>query len=353
MLGVNKEATPEQIKASYRDLAKKYHPDINPGNKEFEDKFKNITQAYNVLSDSSSKSKYDRENFRRPASDFNEYADIFGNMAQGEFYNAFFRDSQQARQRANRKTDGSTIEWKISIPLNFAMTGKTLAMDIPIKEKCDECSGSGKTKDSKEQICSTCGGAGAVRSNNGMFSISHECPRCRGKKTIIVDPCHKCMGSGYSRIKKKVQFDIPAGIESNMGLTIKGTGDVSETGGSRGNINIRIDVKEHEAFKREKYDLRCGIKIGFYQAIIGDTIEIENLDGEKIKVAINPETQSGSEVRIMGKGMKMLNANGRGNLIISFLVETPKNLSKEVYDVFNKLKIESGQENKFELIKTT
>ena len=344
VLGVNQTADDNEIKTAYRKLAKEYHPDKNQGNKESEEKFKKITEAYDTLSDSQKRSAYDYS--LSGASDFKNNP-FYGNPS--DMFNDLFNRSMfgSRRRHSSSSTNGKNIQYTLKIPLEFTLTGKSLEINILREEKCASCSGSGKTTNSSENICGSCMGSGQVRSSSGFFVVNQPCRACKGTGKIVTNPCQECKGEKIIKRKRSVRVNIPAGIDEGMGITLNDQGNAGLNGGKNGDLHIVIEIIENQFFRRERHDLYCKIPITFYQAILGDEIEIKHPDGTKLKVFINPNTQNGSSLKLKNMGVPFIGQeNKRGDLYVNIEVIIPESLSKEEYDLIQKFRENHLEENK-------
>jgi len=339
ILEVNKNASQEDLKKAFRKLALKYHPDRNQGNKEAEEKFKEASEAYEVLSDASKRARYDQfghagvdssngaayssgfSNF----SGFSDFSDVFGDIF-GDIFGASSH-SRGGSRRSNAKK-GTDIELKIIIDFEAAVFGTEKELTYTVEKACDKCSGSGVEGNAKPTVCPECKGRGEVYIKQGFFSISRTCPRCGGKGTINTNPCTKCKGSSVTRTSKKLMVKIPAGIENGQTLKLNGEGNAGKEGGSAGALYLTVSVNEHLFFKRDGIDLYCEVPITLSQAILGDEIEIPTIEG-KVKMKIPEGTQSGKLFRLNNKGVYKLGSYIRGAQIVKIIVETPIKINKE------------------------
>lgn len=335
VLGVNKDASGDELKKAYRKLAMKYHPDRNAGGeKESEAKFKEINEAYEVLSDGEKRRMYDQfghagvngapggeGGFGGGFSGFGGFDDIFSEIFGGGF-------SGGARRQGPRK--GSDVQVNVTLTFMEAAFGATVPIEILRTEECEVCSGSGAEAGSETKTCSRCNGTGELRyAQRSLFgeTISvRECDTCRGKGKVHEKPCGTCKGHGIVRKKKKMEVKIPAGVETGNVMTLRGEGDLGAKGGPRGDAQIVLKVKPHEIFTRDGKDILCEIPITFPQAVIGDQITVPTLDG-KVKYDIPAGTQSGTVFRLKGKGIQDINGYGRGDLYVKVVVEIPKKLN--------------------------
>ncbi len=333
VLGVAKDATDADIKKAYRSVAKKYHPDLHPNDAECEKKFKEANEAYEVLSDSEKRSKYDR--FGHAGVDPNAYADGgFGGFGGfdvdlGDIFGSFFGGGAGGGRRAS---NGKDIYQRVRISFEEAAFGCKKEVTYARIEKCPDCSGSGAAKDSTVKTCDKCGGRGQVNTTQrtmfGMMQSTVTCDKCGGKGKIISDPCKNCRGTGYVRINKKIEVNIPAGIDNGQSLSVRGQGDESTSGMYPGNLIIEVSVRPHNVFKRNGADIFCDVPITFAEAALGAELDIPTLTGS-IKYKIPEGTQTGTQFTVKDEGMPVVNSKRKGNLIFTVVIETPKNLSEK------------------------
>ncbi|MDD9951467.1 MAG: molecular chaperone DnaJ [Zetaproteobacteria bacterium] len=327
VLGVDKQAGGSQIKSAYRKLAMQYHPDRNPGDKAAEEKFKEASEAYEVLSDQKRKEIYDRFGHQglsgQGYSGPQDTADIFSQF--GSIFEDFFGFSGAGGSRARR---GADLRYDLEISFKEAVFGVEKEIEYEREVLCAVCDGSGARPGSKPKTCPTCGGAGQVRRNQGFFSVAVTCPTCQGKGSIIEDPCQSCRGSGRGVETKTLSVRIPAGVDNGLKLRVSGEGEGGQTEGASGDLYVVLHVAKSSQFERDGTDVVVRQPISFIQAILGDEIEIETLDGtEKIHVAEG--TQPGSRLTMHGKGIPSLRGGGRGDLYVEFQVRIPKKVSPE------------------------
>ena len=341
VLGVAKEASKDDIKKAYRKLAIKYHPDKNAGNKEAEEKFKEATEAYEVLSDESKKSAYDQFGFAGVdgmsggahdySSVFRDFEDIFGDFS--GIFDSFFGGAggggRARRSGGSRHVPrGADLRYNLDVSFKDAVFGTKVEIAFNKNSSCTACSGTGAAPGSGRKTCTTCGGAGQVRRNSGFFSIASPCPTCRGEGFILENPCKSCSGSGVIRKKQKIKVTIPAGIETGKRINIPGQGDAGPNGGEPGDLYVFINVRPHEYFERSGEDLYCMIPISFTQASLGTEIFVNTLDDKKVKLKIPAGTQNGKVLRMRGEGVPYLhNSKKRGDLYLKIHVEVPVKLS--------------------------
>ncbi|MAT33641.1 MAG: molecular chaperone DnaJ [Ponticaulis sp.] len=329
VLGVSKDADAAQLKSAYRKAARTYHPDANPGDPTAESKFKEVGEAYSVLSDPEKRAAYDR--YGKAAfegggggggSPFGagvDPADIFGDI-----FSEFFGGRGGAGQGHAR---GSDLRYDLHINLEEAYAGKTMDIKLPGKEACDRCDGNGAEPGTSPDTCPTCQGRGRVRVQQGFFTMERGCPKCSGRGQIIKDPCRKCAGQGVVQTERTLNVTIPAGIEDGQQIRLAGQGDPGRAGAVPGDLYIFITVKDHEIFERDGPNLYCRTPVPMVKAAMGGEIEIPTLEGGRSKITIPEGAQTGRRMRLRGKGMPSLRGGQRGDLFVELFVETPRNLS--------------------------
>ncbi len=332
-LGVSRDATEADLKSAYRKLAMQYHPDRNPGDKEAEERFKKINEAYSCLSDSQKRAHYDRFGTAEPGGDF---GGGFGGGFGGDFSSVFddlFGDlfGTFGARAARRKMRGSDLRYDLDISLFEAASGADRVLEILRWQSCPECDGTG-SRSGNPSACPDCNGRGQVRFTQGFFSVSKSCPRCRGEGRVITDPCRKCGGKGMNREPRKVSVRIPPGVDTGTRLKMSGEGEPGVNGGPPGDLYIVIDVDEHEFFKRDGSDLYCQVPITFPQAALGAEIEVPTLYGPH-KLKIPAGTQPGTAFHIRGKGMPRLGRRDRGDQVVVVNVSVPKRLNKRQKEI--------------------
>ena len=347
VLEVSKTASGEEIKKAFRRLAMQYHPDRNPGNKEAEQKFKEINEAYEVLKDEQKRAAYDRyghQAFSGGAGgnpfggfDFNfggagGFADIFSDV-----FSEFMGGGSRRQSYAVR---GSDIRYNMEISLEEAFTGIEKEIKIPSSETCDECHGHG-TKDGKPApVCPHCQGSGKVRLQKGFFVVEQSCPHCRGTGHVVTESCTKCKGRGAINKEKLIKIKIPAGVEDDTRMRVPGGGEAGVRGGENGDLYVFISVKKHKLYTRDGANLYTRVPISMCCAALGGSIEIPSVTGEKIELKIEPGAQNDDVVRVKNQGMSIIRSSRRGDLFVKLRVETPVNLSareKELLEEFRTL----------------
>lgn len=342
ILGVDKNANADEIKKAYRKLAIKYHPDQNPDDKKAEEKFKELSEAYEVLKDEQKRSAYDQfghaafengmggggHSGREYASNFSDiFEDLFGGFGGGGF--GGFGGGGGARSQAEANNRGADLRYNMEISLEDAFKGAKREIKVNTYDECGKCEGNGSADGSAPETCETCGGMGKVRQQQGFFTIERGCPTCGGSGKIIKNPCSKCGGTGRVKKDKTLSVNIPQGVEEGTRIRLAGEGEVGIRGGESGDLYIFLSVKNHQIFKRDDSDLHIKVPIRMTCASLGGSVEVPTIDGKRAKVTIPAGTQSGEKFRLKGKGMAVLNSSRRGDMYIHAQIETPKNLTKK------------------------
>lgn len=333
VLGVSRNATEEEIKKAYRRGALLWHPDRNPANnQEAEEKFKELTEAYSVLADPPKRAAYDRYGHvgvgSQPFTGFDQsifadFADLFGDFF--GFEDIFGMGGGRRRTRARR---GPDLRYDMEISFEEAARGLTTKIKIPRMEICSTCHGSGARLGTGLSTCPSCHGRGQLHYQQGFFSVSRTCSRCNGAGQIIQDPCTDCQGKGQMRRERALEIKIPPGVDTGTRLRVAGEGEAGTRGGAPGDLYVLLHVKEHPIFDRRESNLYCSIPVSFPQAALGAEIYVPTLEGKE-KVKIPEGTQSGTIIRLKGKGFPNLNGGGRGDLFVELKVVTPKKLTRE------------------------
>ncbi len=348
VLGISKNASEDEIKKAYRSLAKKYHPDMNPGDAEAEARFKEVNEAYDVLSDSDKRAKYDRfgHDAFDPASGGGGYGGFGGfggaDFDFGDIFSSFFGGGGgSSRSRANAPQEGDDVGTRVSISFEEAAFGCKKEVSFARIESCPDCGGSGAQGSSDVEKCPECRGLGRVTVRQqtmlGYMQTQRTCQRCAGRGKIIKNPCKNCNGKGRIRINKKLEVNIPSGIDNGQNIILRGQGSAGLNGGPSGNLIIEIRVREDKIFRREGNNIYCEVPISFAEATLGAEIDVPVLGGGSERFRIPEGTQSGSEFTLRGKGIPDINTKRKGDMIITVAVETPRNLSskqKELLEAF-------------------
>lgn len=353
VLGLAKGASDDEIKKSYRKLAKKYHPDLNPGDAEAEKNFKEVNEAYSVLSDADKKAKYDQYGhaaFDPGAGGFGGSGfGGFGGMDfdMGDIFSSFFGGGGGAR-RSNGPVQGNDREARVTLTFEEAAFGVKKEINYNRVEKCPSCEGSGAQKGTSPKTCPKCGGTGSVRVQQrtpfGMMQSTRPCQECHGSGKIIETPCSDCRGSGTTVKRKTLEVNIPAGIDDGQEIVARGQGDAGKNGGLNGDLYISVHVKEHSVFVREGSDIFCDVPITFVEAALGATIKVPTLEGD-MDYEIPEGTQTGSRFTLREKGMPSVNGKRRGNLTFKVIVDVPKNLNAKQKDMLRDFAKTCGEKN--------
>lgn len=334
VLGVQKGASDDEIKKSYRKLAKQYHPDMNPGNAEAEAKFKEVNEAYDVLSDPDKKAKYDQYGHAAfdPASGFGGGGSGFGfdGFDISDIFSSFFGGTSS--RRSNGPVRGEDVRLRLNLSFEEAIFGCKKEVQYQRVQKCSDCGGSGAAKGSSPKTCPDCGGRGQVTVNQrtpfGMMQSSKTCDKCHGTGKFVENPCKGCRGTGFVKATKKLEVAIPAGIDDGQGIALRGEGCDGRNGGPAGDLNIIVNVRPHAFFERDGYDIYCDVPVTFVEMTLGAEIEVPTIDGKE-KLTIPEGTQTGTTFTLKGKGVQVVNSSRRGNMYITVTVEVPKNLDKK------------------------
>lgn len=356
VLGIQKGASEDEIKKAYKKLARKYHPDMNPGDKEAEEKFKEVNEANEVLSDPEKKARYDKfgfagvdPNYGAGAGggaygggfDFGDLGDIFGS-----FFGGGFGGGQ--RRNPNAPQRGESIRASVSVSFTEAAFGCEKSVTLERSEQCPTCKGNGCAPGTTPEICPDCHGTGTVQTRRqtpmGVFASNGPCRKCGGTGRLIHQPCPDCRGTGAVRKRKTIKVNIPAGIDHGQTISLRGQGNAGKNGGPAGDLLITVMVQPHELFHRDGVDVFCEAPITFAQAVLGAELEIPTIDG-KVKYSIPEGTQTGTVFRLKGKGIPVLNGRGRGDQYVTVTIETPRNLNKEQKEALRRFSETLGESN--------
>jgi molecular chaperone DnaJ len=357
VLGIQKNASKDDIKKAYRKLAIQYHPDKNPGNKEAEEKFKEATEAYEILADDQKKSAYDQFGFAgvdgmssggHDWSNFRGFEDIFGGSDLGSIFDSIFGGLGGGFRRSGGNgqgnvRQGANLRYDIEIPFKDAVFGTKVEIQFYHNETCPTCKGSGAANGAGRKTCPACNGSGQIRHSQGFFSVASTCHNCGGEGSIIEKPCADCGGSGTQKKRQKLAVTIPAGVENGKRLVISRQGDAGPNGGPAGDLYVIVRIKPHEYFERQDYDLYCAVPISISQASLGAEIQVNTLDGKTIKLKMPAGTQNGKILRIRDEGVP--SGSRRGDLYIKFMVRIPEKLSRRGKELLEELARAEGQNN--------
>ncbi len=344
VLGLSRDAGEREIKKAYKRLAMKYHPDRTQGDKEKEETFKEIKEAYEVLNNDQKRAAYDQYGHAAfeqggmggggfgGGADFGDaFGDIFGDIFGGG------RRGGQSRQRR-----GSDLRYNLEMTLEEAVRGKSVEIKVPTYVSCEPCNGSGAKKGTSAKTCSTCHGHGQVQMRQGLFAVQQTCPSCSGKGKVITDPCPSCRGQGRVEKTKTLNAKIPAGVDTGDRIRLTGEGEAGEHGAPAGDLYVQVHVKDHPIFVRDENHLYCEVPISFTTAALGGEIEVPTLEG-KVKLKVPKETQTGKMFRLRGKGVKSVRSHTTGDLMCKAVIETPVNLSGDQADLLRQLEEKMGK----------
>ncbi|QHJ10354.1 Chaperone protein DnaJ [Paraglaciecola mesophila] len=343
VLGVDKSASERDIKKAYKRLAMKYHPDRTQGDKAMEEKFKEVQEAYEILTDSQKRAAYDQYGHAgvdpnrghgggHGAGDFGDiFGDVFGDIFGGG----------RGGGRQSRAARGSDLRYNLELTLEEAVRGKSVEIRVPTLAECDTCDGSGAKKGSSAKTCTTCHGQGQVQMRQGFFAVQQACPTCGGKGKIITDPCNKCHGQGRVEKTKTLSVKVPAGVDTGDRIRLSNEGEAGENGAPAGDLYVQVHVKQHKIFERDGNNLYCEVPLSFTRAAIGGEIEVPTLEG-KVKLKVTPETQTGKMFRLRNKGVKSVRSGSVGDLICKVVIETPVNLNSRQKELLEELEESMG-----------
>ncbi|WP_188150915.1 molecular chaperone DnaJ [Teredinibacter waterburyi] len=341
ILGVSKDVSGPELKKAYRKVAMKHHPDRNEGNKESEEKFKEASEAYEVLSDAQKRNAYDQYGHAGVegaggmgggGQGFGNFSDIFGDV-----FGDIFGGAGGGGGRRGGPARGSDLRYTLDLNLEDAVKGTTVKIKVPTLVSCKPCKGSGAKPGSSPTTCNTCGGHGQVRMQQGFFSVQQTCPTCRGKGQSISDPCTSCRGQGRIEETKTLSVKVPPGVDTGDRIRLAGEGEAGADGGPAGDLYVQVSVKDHAIFQRDGNNLYCEVPISIFDACIGGEIEVPTLDG-RVKLKVPAETQTGKLFRLRGKGVVPVRGGSSGDLLCRVILETPVNLSRKQKELLEELK---------------
>ncbi|MBG2802380.1 molecular chaperone DnaJ [Proteus sp. WDL240414] len=339
VLGLSKTADEKEIKRAYKRLAMKYHPDRNQGDKESETKFKEIKEAYEILSDAQKRAAYDQYGhaaFEQGGFGGQGGGGFGGGADFGDIFGDVFGDIFGGGRRQQRAARGSDLQYNMDLTLEEAVRGVTKEIRIPTLETCDKCHGSGAKEGTSAETCSTCHGAGQVHLRQGFFTVQQACPTCHGRGKVIKEPCSKCHGDGRVERSKTLSVKIPAGVDTGDRIRLSGEGEAGENGAPAGDLYVQVHVRQHHIFERDGNNLYCEVPINFAIAALGGEIEVPTLDG-RVKLKIPAETQTGKMFRMKGKGVKSVRSSSIGDLMCRVVVETPVKLNEKQKELMQQL----------------
>ena len=340
ILGLSKSASDSEIKSSYRKLAMKYHPDRNPGDKKAEEKFKEISESYEILKDPQKKAAYDQYGHAAFSQGSSGGASGgfsgFGSGGFSDIFEDMFGMGGGSERRS--ASTGSDLRYDLSVSLEQAYSGDQVEISLTVPTKCETCNGSGSNKGSQPKQCSQCGGYGKVRAQQGFFTIERTCATCSGVGEIIGVPCRVCKGQGRVNKNKKLSVNVPAGVDNGTRIRLSGEGEAGARGSSPGDLYIFIDIKDHSIFQRDGKDTFIEVPVSFIDAVLGNSIQVPCIDGSKAKMNLSSGTQSGTRLRMKGKGMPGLRGGSRGDQYVQINVETPVGISRKQEDLFKQIK---------------
>jgi molecular chaperone DnaJ len=349
-LGVAKDASADDLKKAYRKLAMQYHPDRNPGDKKSEHRFKEVSEAYDILKDDQKRAAYDR--FGHAAFEQGGGAGPgFGGFdfsASGDLSDIFDQMFGMGRRGGGQRTrSGADIRQGVEISLADAFAGTKVNLRVPTRVKCESCNGTGsEDKNRAAETCPTCQGAGKVRTQQGFFLVERTCPTCAGQGRVIRNPCRVCQGAGTVQRERSLQVAIPAGVEDGTRIRVTGEGEAGGAGAQNGDLYVHVGIRPHEFFQREQANILMRVPLRMTQAALGDEIEVPVIDGSRAKVKIPAGTQTGDQFRLRGKGFSVLRSAARGDMFIQVAVETPQNLSPKQRELLEAFEAEAHSEGK-------
>ena len=340
VLDLPRTASEADVKKAYRRLAMKFHPDRNPGDKEAEEKFKEAKEAYEVLSEADKRAIYDQHGHAGidASRQGGGRGGFQGGDAFGEMFGEMFGDIFGGGRRGGGRSQvfrGADLKYELELDLGQAVFGYAAEIDVAKLMECETCGGSGAAKGHKPVTCDTCNGVGQVRISQGFFQLQQPCPKCRGSGTTIKNPCDSCLGQGRVRRSKRLAVKIPAGVDTGDRIRLSGEGEAGRNGGPAGDLYVEVHVREHDIFDRDGPDLLCEVPVSFTTAVLGGNVEVPTLDGH-VSLKVPVETQSGTQFRLRGKGVKPVRGGAHGDLFCTVVVETPVKLNSEQRELLRK-----------------
>ncbi len=341
VLGLTRSAGDDEVKAAFRKLAMKWHPDKNPGDQDCEHRFKEINEAYDILKDGERRAAYDR--FGHAAFEHGGGAG-FGTDFASAFHDIFddLFGMGGRRGRASGRERGSDLRYNLEITLEEAFAGKTAQVQLPTSVTCETCSGTGAKPGTQPAACRNCGGTGRIRHTQGFFTLERTCPACQGRGSVIEQPCKACSGAGRMTRERTLEVQIPAGVEDGTRIRLAGEGEAGLRGGAQGDLYIFLSIVPHPIFQREGADLYCRVPIAMTTASLGGEFEVPTIDGGRTRVKIPEGTQSSKRFRLPSKGMPVLRSKARGDMYVQVTVETPQKLTKRQKDLLKEFEKESS-----------
>jgi len=344
-LEVARDASPEDLKKSYRKLAMKYHPDRNPGDKQAEARFKELNEAYDVLKDEQKRAAYDRFGhaaFEQGGGGHPPGLDFSGAGGLGDIFDQMFGDFT-GRGGRSRTRSGADVQVQVEIELTDAFSGTKTPVRVPTRVACEACKGTGSADGQRAaDACQTCGGAGKVRAQQGFFLVERTCPTCGGAGRVIRNPCRVCQGAGTVQRERSLQVTIPPGVEDGTRIRLQGEGEAGGQGAPNGDLYVHIAIRQHGLFHREGAHVFCEVPLRMSQAALGDDIEVPVIDGTRAKVKIPPGTQTGAQFRLRGKGFSVLRSTARGDMVVQAKVETPQHLTRRQRELLEEFEAEAS-----------
>lgn len=350
ILGISRDASPEEIRKAYRQLAKQFHPDTHPDDKRAGARFREASEAYEVLQNPEKRAAYDRFGMAGVKGGFSTTGagggfgdfDLFGDSFFGDIFESVFGGGARTRARGRRPQRGQDIGYRMGMSLLEAARGVERTIEVPRSETCPRCEGTGAKAGTEPTVCPKCDGKGQVLLTQGFLSVSRPCDQCRGRGRIIASPCPECKGQGRVQTMRSIKVSVPPGAETGLRLRLNGEGELGLYGGPPGDLYVEIEVEEHPIFARDGDDLLCELPISFAQAALGANVEVPTLES-KVRLKVPPGTQSGKIFRLRGKGIVSLRGYGRGDLLIRVAVEVPTKLSKRQKELIQEFGELSGE----------